>query len=65
MADHAATVEEQIRYGFLRTTCRKPQQDEIDALTALYDTCGQGENLQPPLQVVASVLLNLDEIVKK
>ena len=58
--------EDRVRFGFLAVTSRAPSERESAALTELYDQCRSEET--PELQAwtaVASVLLNLDEIMSK
>lgn len=59
-----ANFEEQIRYGFLKVTCRQIRNDELMQLISLCDQTKQVDaatNLKP----VALVLLNLDEFLTK
>lgn len=56
-----------IRFGFLAVTSREPLATEVDALQQLYDQC-RSEDESTGAQcwtAVASVLLNLDEIMSK
>ena len=64
MADSASTVEEQIRWGFMSVTCREPLPAELDELVELHRIYSKDEH-EAAYQAVASVLLNLDEVVTK
>lgn len=57
-------VREQIRHGFLIVTSREPRSGEWDDLLALYEATDDGDG-QSGLTAVATVLLNLDEVVMK
>lgn len=63
-------VDQQLRYGFRLATCRQPQQAESVAIRELYDSIlqkhdGEEPNQQAAMTAVASVLLNLDEVLTK
>lgn len=59
-------LESQLRYGFLSVTSRQPSQPELTALRTLYKNCRQQQsNELDSMTAVASVLLNLDEIMSK
>lgn len=60
------SVETQIHYGFLAVTSREPSSSESEALQQLYQTCrAEGATASESMTAVASVLLNLDEIMSK
>jgi hypothetical protein len=66
----ANTLHEQIASGLLLATCRQPRQSEIESLTDLYqkslERTSDRENAeQLAMSNVASVLLNLDEVLCK
>ncbi len=59
-------LESQLRYGFLSVTSRQANEIELKALTDLYEKCRQEQtNPLDSMTAVASVLLNLDEIMSK
>ncbi|QDV82418.1 PSD1 and planctomycete cytochrome C domain-containing protein [Stieleria magnilauensis] len=63
-------VDQQLRYGFRLATCRQPKQAESLAIRELYDSIlqkhdGEEPNQQAAMTAVASVLLNLDEVLTK
>lgn len=79
MLEHNPVLARQLKYGFLLATCRKPTPAEMQNLLRLTETLADqsspkeslssaSENEAPQLQnmtVVASVLLNLDEVLSK
>ena len=59
-------LEPQLRYGFSSVTSREPTKTEMLALADLYQKCRQQQtNELDSMTAVASVLLNLDEIMSK
>lgn len=57
---------EQIALGLELATCRDASDDEVQELLALYErTLAQSNDSQRAMQSVATVLLNLDEVVMK
>jgi hypothetical protein len=64
MAGSASTTPEQIRHGFVMATCRTPREEEIQELVALTNEY-TAEEKDAALQAVATVLLNLDEVLTK
>lgn len=59
-------LEPRLRYGFLAVTTREATQSEVAALESLYKKCRQEQtNELDSLTAIASVLLNLDEIMSK
>ena len=59
-------LESQLRYGFVSVTSREPNAKEMKALADLYKDCRQQQSNQlDSMTAVASVLLNLDEIMSK
>ena len=59
-------LESQLRYGFLSVTSREPSTNEVTALADLYKNCILQESTElDSMTAVASVLLNLDEIMSK
>lgn len=77
MFDHSVELQEQLQYGFLLATCRDPQPRELQPLIDLYEIRRNEEDAHAPdeagtestrlnaLTSVASVLLNLDEVLNK
>ncbi|QDV44818.1 Planctomycete cytochrome C [Stieleria neptunia] len=66
----ADDVDQQLRYGFRLATCRKAKQAESVAIRELYDSILQQHDGEEPderaaMTAVASVLLNLDEVLTK
>ncbi|WP_168205028.1 PSD1 and planctomycete cytochrome C domain-containing protein [Bythopirellula goksoeyrii] len=59
------TLEEQFFYGFELATSRNPTPTELDELVSLYSNSGGDEKRLQALTQVATVLLNLDEIMMK
>ncbi len=78
MDEHSDVLDDKIRYGFLRTTCREPSDSELKELIKLYEQASANQTSEAPIvegqpptnapapseamQTVAIVLLNLDEI---
>lgn len=73
MREAGDELGQQIQFGFLLTTCREPREVELEALVSLVketksDVRGVTESEAAPydpLQAVAAVLLNLDEVLTK
>lgn len=66
LLDSNDKVESQLRYGFVSVTSREPNENEMKALADLYKNCRQQQtNELDSMTAVASVLLNLDEIMSK
>lgn len=64
MAESSDDVTEQIHYGFMLCTSRPPATAELDELIKLYQQQStRGNDLA--MKSVASVLLNLDEVLSK
>jgi hypothetical protein len=64
MENADGAIEEKLQYGFRRATCRQPSDVELAALKTLFDERG-AESEREGLVAVASVLLNLDEVLTK
>ena len=64
MSQSGNSPAEILRSGFLMSTCREPSEREIDDLIGLYESLEDLEN-QQRLSIIASVLLNLDEVLTK
>jgi hypothetical protein len=64
MTSHADELNAQLSHGFQLATCRLPSDEELAALAGLYSESNQNDT-QSPMKIVASVLLNLDEVVTK
>ena len=64
MIQSADSVEERLRNGFLMATNREPEVDELDDIKSLIESIGELDE-QPRYALVASVLLNLDEVLTK
>ena len=62
MKESGGSVEEQISFGFLLATSRKPDDAEVKKLVQLAES---NQESDPPLGSVAMVLLNLDEVLMK
>lgn len=59
-------LESQLRYGFVAVTSRDPNNSEVKALADLYKDCREQQSDEvESMTAVASVLLNLDEIMSK
>ena len=59
-------LEPRLRYGFLAVTTREATKPEVEALSDLYQQCRLEKTSEiDALTAVASVLLNLDEIMSK
>jgi hypothetical protein len=66
LLDSNDKLDSQLRYGFITATAREPSKSELTALTNLYKNCRQQQtNELDSMTAVASVLLNLDEIMSK
>ena len=61
MRSESEDENEQVRFGFLLATCREPSDVELETLVKLANQ----KRTQDPLQAVATVLLNLDEVLTK
>lgn len=64
MRRHEGALAEQIRHGFRLATCREPSAEELEALTTLSHEIAS-EKDPHALQSVATVLLNMDEVLCK
>ena len=62
MKESGGSLKEQISFGFLLATSREPGDDEVDQLIKLADA---NQDSESPLTPVATVLLNLDEVLMK
>ena len=62
MKESGGSVEEQISFGFLLATSRKPDDAEVKKLVQLAEFNQESDS---PLGSVAMVLLNLDEVLMK
>lgn len=64
MQETGETTREQIRHGFVIVTCREPNEREIASILSLI---GKYEDTKSndAMTAVASVLLNLDEVLTK
>ncbi|MEO1618503.1 MAG: PSD1 and planctomycete cytochrome C domain-containing protein [Planctomycetota bacterium] len=58
------SVAKQIAHGFETAVCRPPSPQELDDLRDLYQTLIE-QNETQPMTILASVLLNLDEVLTK
>jgi len=59
-------LNSRLKYGFLSVTSRNPNPTELKALTDLYQQCQREQASElDSMTAVASVLLNLDEIMSK
>lgn len=65
MRAHASDLKRQIEYGLLVATCREPSNDEVQCLIELHQQIKSAKNDDLALQSVASVILNLDEVITK
>lgn len=59
-----ANLEAQIRYGFLKITCREIRKNELQQLVSLCDPLDKSEAAMK-LKPVALIMLNLDEFLTK
>ena len=66
--------EDKLGYGFRLATCREPNENELSELESLFHTMTQDASADSPVEVssteqawnaVATVLLNLDEVLNK
>ena len=63
---HGNNTRERVGRGFLTVTSRHPRDTEAEALVDLYEQCRQENSTElESWTAVASVLLNLDEIMSK
>lgn len=60
MREESEVLDEQIRYGFMRTTSRPPDAEELRRLTDLYREAEEVDGAESALRTVATLLLNLD-----
>lgn len=58
------SIRQRIAHGFESATCREPSPKELDDLDDLYAAL-KDENESEPMTIIASVLLNLDEVLTK
>lgn len=68
MLESHTKLKQQLRHGILLAACRTPREDEVAALQDLYlATLADNQSQEAPesvaMQAVASVLLNLDEVL--
>ena len=64
MTQTSSSLESQIRFGFTLATCREPDAEELDALVQLVESYTDQQR-EAGMKEVASVLLNLDEVLTK
>ena len=57
-------IEGKIRFGFVLACCREPNESELAALMALWNTY-PAEERDDAMRAIATVLLNLDETLTK
>lgn len=65
MQGEAEELPAQITIGFLRATCRKPSEYEVEQLLQLHKDAAAHSDPEVAMQSVASVLMNLDEVINK
>lgn len=65
MQAKSTDVEQQIAFGFLAATCREARPEELQELVDLHDLIAASDNQRLAIESVASVLLNLDEVITK
>ncbi len=63
MQDAAPGLSKQLQFGWKLATCRKPTMEELSELTSLYES--ESANGESGLVAIASVLLNLNEVLTK
>lgn len=63
MQQHSDSIDKQIEFGFTRATCRPPATDEVARLVTLYRQTEEADDADAAARAVATVLLNLDEVV--
>lgn len=64
MKKFEGSTDEKLRYGFLLATCREPEANELKPAIDLLDSYSADER-EAGWIAVASVLLNLDEVLTK
>jgi hypothetical protein len=64
MTTKKGSPSDQIRFGFQLATCRDPSAAESDELLALYDMI-RSKSPDDAMTAVATILLNLDEVLCK
>ncbi|MHC4996142.1 MAG: DUF1553 domain-containing protein, partial [Planctomycetota bacterium] len=67
MAGLDESPAKRIAYGFALATCRPPREAELDDLLDLYTPLAEDPSIgsREAMNTVASVLLNLDEVLTK
>ena len=65
MAKSGDTLRAQLEHGFLLATCRPATATELDDLERFAKNMPADRNQAARLKMVASVLLNLDEVISK
>lgn len=64
MTAQGGDLRQQIEFGFVAATCRRPSADEVDELIRLIESYGE-QDASAGLIAAANVLLNLDEFLTK
>ena len=63
--DQPGTLGDKLSYGFLRATCRPPRPAELDRLESLHRQVASTLGQREAMREVATLLLNLDEVLTK
>lgn len=63
MLEQSDSLEGQIRYGFSLATCREPKPEELERLLDFFTEMEAEADKQASLRAVATVLLNMDEVL--
>ena len=64
LSEHEGALDAQLKFGFVTATCREPNERELKALEDLWNSYEENEKVEA-WEAVASVLLNLDEVLTK
>jgi hypothetical protein len=59
------SLRQQLEHGFLLATCREPSDAELDDLEKFVNAMPSDRSQKTRMKLVASVLLNLDEVITK
>jgi len=65
MTSSSQELHHQLRTGFVRTACRQPRSEEVSRLIRLYEQVASKSDRAVAMEAVASVLLNMDEVLTK
>ncbi len=65
MDEQPGDLAAKLSYGFVSVATREPKASELKTLLELHNQYSSQKNEKGPMFAVASVLLNMDEIMSK